>query len=842
MGTSSLHTLEEILTQGIHLDDNQKPIKVSCIFVPKIQRAYAQGRANEKDVRSDFLKEIFATLTSDSSVPLELGFLFGSEQPLVNGCGSGFELLDGQQRTTTLFLLYWYIYCRESNEIPDFLHRFTYETRDTSTQFLVKITSKKYDFNISETKPSSILRKNKWFTDDFNCDATVCAMLNMLDDIHVAYNNTNRTDLLPHLSKLKFYVHILEHFEMNDELYLKMNSRGLSLTPFENFKASLVKYMKSPGREGRYGSDGSVGGKAPYWLEFTSNIDAKWIDIFWQKSLIPDGHEDVTTLIPIDDRTIGNSYLRFFNRYFFTKTAILKGLENKKLTPLSMFFYSEAESDEMEKRLIGWDKYEEVFELLSQEQELETYPVFGNIERILNVFHSNYGMICQAINADPYGGARGFDVRNKKNYTLAHRVAFCAVTEFIEALPSGIDFTDIAVQINFKRMLRVVHNIIENTPIESPVAIIPVLKAVSEIIRFPGATSGNFYQSLAQNNLSSGNRQLIEEKEKAQEMFDLAFQYDDLWEGVFCEAERHPFFKGSIAFFFSPKSGSSKDFSNRYNIIKDLFDSNGISKPYRAAKKHILIRAIMSCLNHWDSAGMQDRYFTENAEKEKYLKNIITGNKDVRVMFCNYFNFNTNKGIDEYLNDVIQKAAFLPGETNQSFKMLYNRLIKDDNATAIFDWVEKCEKEKNACYRIQDNRSYVILIPGKWYNQLVLDTERNLIIPSLVNAGFSFSDTKQGDCMNGPMGDSWGWQIAIEKSLNTKNGPVRLQLVFTEYKWVDYYVYGNDIKSLISAFNVDSTHIVDSGVKVAWLQYCLEKDKQPIIDKITDIEQIVAQL
>ncbi len=242
MKTTKLHTFKEVLTKGITVDEQEEPIKISCLFIPKIQRSYAQGRKAESDIRTDFLDDIFSVLTSDKNTPLELSFLFGSKQILINGIADGFELLDGQQRTTTLFLLYWYIYNREYKTLPDFLCRFTYETRDTSTVFLANISKKKFCFD--KKRPSIILKANKWFTDDFNCDPTVCAMLNMLDEIHLRYTCTDSLCLATKLERLQFYVLLLEKFDMNDELYIKMNSRGLSLIPFENFKASIVRYMK----------------------------------------------------------------------------------------------------------------------------------------------------------------------------------------------------------------------------------------------------------------------------------------------------------------------------------------------------------------------------------------------------------------------------------------------------------------------------------------------------------------------------------------------------------------------------------------------------------------------
>ena len=149
MKTTKLHTFKEILTEGITVDNQGRPAKIpiSCIFIPKIQRSYAQGRKSEKDIRTDFLEDIFSVLTSDIDTQLELSFLFGSKQVLINGDVEGFELLDGQQRTTTLFLLYWYIYNREEDSLPEFLCRFTYETRDTSTNFLINITRKIFLIN-----------------------------------------------------------------------------------------------------------------------------------------------------------------------------------------------------------------------------------------------------------------------------------------------------------------------------------------------------------------------------------------------------------------------------------------------------------------------------------------------------------------------------------------------------------------------------------------------------------------------------------------------------------------------------------------------------------------------
>lgn len=246
-------------------------------------------------------------------------------------------------------------------------------------------------------------------------------------------------------------------------------------------------------------------------------------------------------------------------------------------------------------------------------------------------------------------------------------------------------------------------------------------------------------------------------------------------------------------------------------------------------------------MNHWNTSGLLDRYFTENAEKEKYLKNLLTGCPEVRAMFCAYFD-NQVRTIEEYLNMIVQNASCQPAEQNISFMLLYKRLINDTHSSDIYDWIEKREKEQNARFRIQDNRSYIVAIPGKWYDRIVLDTERHLIIPSLISLGYSYSDKNQESSMNGPMKDSWGWSIDVEKSITVGSEKYILKLNFNEWKWVDFYVYGKDIQKLISTFQVDSNNVVDGGVKVSWLQYRYDNDKQPILDKATELEKIVSTL
>ena len=87
------------------------------IEIPMLQRDYAQGRedANAKKIRERFLDTLTSAL---EGAPVVLDFIYGSVE---NG---KFYPLDGQQRLTTLFLLYGYVAARENRaeEFLQYLH------------------------------------------------------------------------------------------------------------------------------------------------------------------------------------------------------------------------------------------------------------------------------------------------------------------------------------------------------------------------------------------------------------------------------------------------------------------------------------------------------------------------------------------------------------------------------------------------------------------------------------------------------------------------------------------------------------------------------------------------
>ena len=242
-------TLKNLLSEN-------NPYGISGITIPRIQRAYAQGRSDAHAVktRERFLSAIYAGLINDG---LTLDFIYGNIQ---NG-----QLipLDGQQRLTTLWLLHWYADKKESINDKR-LARFSYNTRYSARDFLIKLVNYEPTW---KTRLSDEIENEGWFPMEWINDPTVRGMLTMLDEIQKRFADID--DLWNKLDKINFYFRDIEEMKLTDDIYIKMNSRGKPLTDFEHFKAELLKIIRS--ENGDETAAKRIGLK----------IDREWTDLLW---------------------------------------------------------------------------------------------------------------------------------------------------------------------------------------------------------------------------------------------------------------------------------------------------------------------------------------------------------------------------------------------------------------------------------------------------------------------------------------------------------------------------------------------------------------------------------
>lgn len=246
---------------------------VKRIIIPNLQRDYAQGRDTTeiRRVRERFLDALYKAVTTDNAIKLD--FVYGDLKK-----DGTLNLLDGQQRLTTLFLLHWYA-AKKENISPDefaFLKNFSYDTRPDSKNFCKFLIDCEVTF---DEKLSAVIEDNANFPLSWKKDPTVSSMLVMLDAINEKFCGVENLWAKLKGGAISFYFLSIVNLGLTDELYVTMNSRGKPLTDFEHFKAEFKRKLDE--------LDGELSNK------IISSIDTVWTDLLWsyrdKDKLIDDG-------------------------------------------------------------------------------------------------------------------------------------------------------------------------------------------------------------------------------------------------------------------------------------------------------------------------------------------------------------------------------------------------------------------------------------------------------------------------------------------------------------------------------------------------------------------------
>lgn len=697
-------------------EDNQM-----SVVVPKIQRAYAQGRAKEENLRTQFVNELFSAVEKNEI--LELSFVYGSKNLGEDGAYR-YELLDGQQRITTLILLYWYVASAEEKKIPDFIKSFTYETRTTSSKFLDELACN--TISIDMGKPSTIIRHLKWYTLSFDKDSSVNGMMNMLDAIHHRYiESPERGHIYDKLHNLKFYELDLKEFGLSEEIYVKMNARGLQLTPFENFKADLVKFMKRadmPLFQEIVEMDIIGKPKAPYYLNFSQKLDNRWLNLFWHK-------EDRT------GRDYCTRYFRFFYRYFASKCFLdfQKDLAAQEFRPKTEgtpwnFFWEL--SPLQDKTYFGFKFYEQM--LVCRPEYIKS------IELILDWFSvpENIKFLGNELSA-PWNRDEKWYLLEEK-YRLLDAVLFTAVCEYIER--SG---EHISTQ-NFKRWLRIVRNAIDDELFRNVDRFVSLSRNLVRLLDIDGATENIFAAISTLSDVKDLPRSLRESIKKASVTISNPTQN---WESVFVSAENHPFFAGSIDFLLCNLPTTPEAFAHRSKIVGQMFDTEGMTNASK--KNNRLIRAFVRQLNTWED--LRDSTITERKDKDNHLRAFLLEKKKVATFLCGLGDMENIESVYEYIDsfvdvepDIDLSAQSLFTEDNPFLERAYIRLCVDTQIYKFIRDVEATGQDKFLDFMWRDN-DYVIHRRRSWWDRIYLGTDRRYAIKRLLDFGFSFWEEQEAE-------------------------------------------------------------------------------------------------
>lgn len=254
-------------------------LKEYVVEIPIVQRDYAQGRidAHATLVRSNLLSDMKDAIVG-KTLTLDLNFVYGKE---VKG---KFIPLDGQQRLTTLFLLHLFAF-RNDESFSDILHKFTYETRKSSRDFIEALINNRREALSSKYKVSPIIIDSEWFITEWENDPTVQSSLVVLDEIVRIFSDVdNLSERLTQKDNkpLVFQFLKMDDLGMEDSLYIKLNARGKPLTAFENFKARLFARLSDINKERSNDFELLFDGEWTdfFWKEFKNNFDEGFLNFF----------------------------------------------------------------------------------------------------------------------------------------------------------------------------------------------------------------------------------------------------------------------------------------------------------------------------------------------------------------------------------------------------------------------------------------------------------------------------------------------------------------------------------------------------------------------------------
>ena len=631
------------------------------IKIPIIQRDYAQGRKVNSDICTNFLNTVKDSISNNTEINLD--FVYGN----IISDEKVFLPLDGQQRLTTLYLLHWYAYMKESKNtnIEIILKKFSYETRLSSRRFCEALVMNRIDVSDKDMKISNIIFDSEWFFMSWKQDPTISAMLNTIDIIHkIFYDTDNLWNILVENKIVTFHLLILENFGLSDDLYIKMNARGRLLTPFENFKAEIQdKIKKNEWEKNKQEKD-----------KFAFKIDTVWMDFLWNNFRVKN--------------TVDELHMNFI-----TVLTMIKLQSNKMKDVDRIEIIQRLNETSAERNLIQYI-YEETYQYI-----YECYDLYLKLYNENEIPEINFNMWRHKIDKSLLN-----QILIGTNTSYTHKVLFYAQTEYF-LHNEKINVT------NFLDWMRVIRNIVSRanlTPegkrsdiVRSPESFSSAINLVKEL----SDGAGDIYLFLKDARINSyfAKEQIKEEKIKAKIICEtpqnrsLIHELEDneLMRGKITIALRCAGYRNSIdQIDFTKLEKISNVFKKCFN--RELgYDYSSEFDKLRRAMFTIEVNGRYEFYNYWWSywnAGQAEkrRLFVQFRELEFFIE---------KPEFRGYFEKLVILLIDKDYQQIIDDFSKPDSMPNWQY-----RLIKEDLLET------KC---KSKFIAISPDRSYCYLLKSK---------------------------------------------------------------------------------------------------------------------------------
>lgn len=516
------------------------------VVIPGIQRHYVQGANNPKaeSVRKQFIKEIFTAIEKKQN-EFNLHFIYG---PINTNGEDSFVPVDGQQRLTTLWLIARYAAEKaepsDRKDLLSLLSRFTYEDRINAKRFCQALTCEDSRWDITQDPNPDILCQD-WFVDYWKEDETVASMIRMLSTIYEEWNkhqdSITAEDILEAIaSKIRFNLKI---DAFGDDIYMKMNARGLQLTQWENFKGKFSEDLCEDKKE--------------WWVKEMEELSNRFFTCSDEQHELPD-----------------NAFFALYARimaYEAKKTGVDCGNGIKELAAYTHNTWSQIE--------LPFVPYSDFSGITNNESIAST--VAATCVKMIKTVLDRYQEIV------PYFGDRTlfetfFHPKNKNDLDFT----LCCYEYFKK-------FDNIETK-DFLKALRLMWNILENVQDNR-------VELVKKIIDLEDKTL--YSRQIKKIIGSNAPEQAEEEAEKAIQMHynDKSMPNDwneeklgswSNWNDAIEKAEEYAFFHGSIRFLYEKNSNGKttwENFATKLSNCMDLFVSEGLSEDKKVKANQVLI-------------------------------------------------------------------------------------------------------------------------------------------------------------------------------------------------------------------------------------------------------------
>lgn len=445
---------------------------------------------------------------------------------------------------------------------------------------------------IKKPRVADFIEANTWFYTKWKQDPTIQSMLRMLSgdkdevedqkkrrknkkDLHIEIDDSIEKIfasthqgafakywelLISDNSPIVFYHLPLKKFGLSDDLYVKMNARGKSLTPFENFKADLVGYIRKQreneeNRENCTSTEEYPSNTLP-WEKIADPrigvailLDTTWANLFWK-------HRSKNNLIDEAILTFMNRF--FWNELFLTGVPLEKNASYIHLNKDNGAVFDDFTPYLYDNGGIPVGFFEDLTTVLNR------FGDFNGTVEVPNQKNFNYRPIYIDKEKD------GKTIQVVEGITQLGRILFFAVTKYFKE--GNYD------KVSFDRWIRVVGNLISGVDEDGSQQIRSVEQVRAVIEKISPLDSHNIYENLAGIDLNEEYSKPLdirfkEEIEKARQILNddrtglRSYTQPDrftTWEEAFKKYETFSFFNGSIRFLYQGE--------NVKDLIWDKFD------------------------------------------------------------------------------------------------------------------------------------------------------------------------------------------------------------------------------------------------------------------------------